>query len=472
MKNLKNHLVVITSLALLILNACSKDDELITDDPGVPIITEFGEAIGQAEEVTIGPDGGTINSSDGLLSVNIPQGALSGSTVISIQAITNQAPLGLGNGYRLGPEGLSFENPVTLTFHYNEELLDSNPAEFLWIVFQEGDGSWKAMLKSALHSDAKTVTVETSHFSDWSLGRFVDLSLNPIEKAVKKGEKVGLAVTGFSKGATKVDDELAPLIDSDENRLDLLSTDITKWRVVEWTLNGVKSPVSNNFGNLQSTENTASYTAPSNVPTPNVVSVSVELETTHGSGKTSTFYLTSNITILDSDLYLSFEFRGQTYIYYQIGFGGTVIEDPNNYSICMCFLTENKLSIGGSTFVNYEITDAFEIQLDNPSKGSHGLIGIGDGGNDDLDFLITEPYASYDMTEETRTRFDDRCIKETNESNHVTMNLTNYSGTSLSGVDGSFTGTLYYSDETYDPDCKSSTPYPISGNFHLLLLTQ
>jgi hypothetical protein len=147
MKNLKKHLIVITSLALLMLMACTKEDDPVTDDPGVPIITEFGETIGQAVEVTIGPDGGTINSSDGLLSVSIPQGALSGSTLISIQAITNQAPLGLGNGYRLGPEGLSFENPLTLTFHYNEELLDSNPADFLWIVFQESDGSWKAMLK-------------------------------------------------------------------------------------------------------------------------------------------------------------------------------------------------------------------------------------------------------------------------------------------------------------------------------------
>ena len=256
----------------------------------------------------------------------------------------------MGNGYRLGPEGLSFENPVTLTFHYSEELLDSNPAEFLWIVFQESDGSWKAMLKSALHSDAKTVTVETSHFSDWSLGRFVDLTLNPVSKTVKKGEKVELAITGFSKYAQIMDDDkLVQLISKLGKKisywLEFLSIRSIKWRVVEWTLNGVKSPVSNNFGNLQSTENTASYTAPSNVPKPNVVAVSVELETTLHGGVKSTFYLTSNITIFESDLYLKVEFRGQTYIYYQYGFNDAEIEDPNNYSMCICVLTENKLSI-------------------------------------------------------------------------------------------------------------------------------
>jgi len=473
MKNLKIHLVFVTSLTLLVFNACTKD-EGPGPDAGSPIITEFGEAIGPAVEVTIGPEGGTINSSDGLLSVTIPQGALSGSTVISIQPITNHAPLGLGNGYRLGPEGLNLGNPATLTFRYSDELLDSNPAEFLWIVFQESDGSWKAMLESALHSDAKTVTVETSHFSDWSLGRFVDLTLYPIRKTVKKGEKVEFAIAGFSNFAPLLDDKTVQLVakagQEDIYWLNYLSKEVVKWKIVEWTLNGVKSPVSNNFGNLQSTKNnTAIYTAPSNVPKPNIITVTVGLETTQGDLK-NTFYLTSKISIYESDLYLMVEFRGQTYIYYE--YGAEEIVDFNNYSPCLCFLTENKLSIGGSTFVKNGITDVFEIDFDNPSKGSRGLIGIDDGGSDDMSFMITNPYAWYDMAKETRTRFEDTCIEEKSVSNHVTMSLTKYSGTLRSEVEGSFVGTLYYSDETYQPDCKSSTPYPVSGNFRLLLLTQ
>jgi len=355
---------------LVLLNACNKEDVPIDDEPGSPIITASGEPIGQSDEVTIGSEGGTIHSSDGLLSVTIPPGALSIPTVISIQPVTNHAPLGLGNGYRLGPEGTSFDSPVTLTFHYTDELLDSKPADFLWIVFQEGDGTWKAMLKSALHSDAKTVTVETSHFSDWSLGRFVDLTLIPVSKTVKKGEKVEFAVTGFAKGDTEVDDELAPLLNTDIARLENLAKDNTKWRVVEWSLNGAKSPVSNSNGSLVSTEKTASYVAPSNVPKPNVVNVSVKLETTHGSAESSTFYLTSNITILESDLYLSVVFRGQTYIYYQYGAGDAVIEDPNNFSMSVCGLSENRLNVGGQTMVNNEITEAFGFYFDSPFKGS------------------------------------------------------------------------------------------------------
>jgi hypothetical protein len=472
MKNLKNYLVVVISITLVFTFACNKEDGPVFDNPGTPIITEFGEPIGQANEATIGSEGGTIQSSDGMLSLTIPQGALSSATVISIQPVTNQAPLGLGKGYRLGPEGLNFDNPVTLTFHYSEELLDSNPAEFLWIVFQEIDGSWKAMLNSALNSEAKTVTVETSHFSDWSIGRFVDLTLEPVSKSVKKGEKIELAVTGFSKGEVTAEDDLAPLIFSKIDPLDFLSTNELGWKVVEWTLNGVKTPVSNSNGSLKSTKLSASYTAPANVPKPNVVSISVELESSADIAGSSTFYLTSKITIYESDLYLKIEFRGQTYIYYQYGLDGSEIIDPENYSIVLCGLSENRLEVGAATYANFEAAETFQFYFDNPSEGSRAMIGLDDGGHDEMDFGILNPFAYYDMSEVTRTQSEDYCYFEKNESNLVTMTLTKYSGTLLSEVDGSFTGTLYYSDDSYEPECKSSTPYQVSGSFHLLLLIQ
>jgi hypothetical protein len=324
-----------------------------------------------------------------------------------------------------------------------------------------------------LESHAKTVTVETSHFSDWSLGRFVDLALDPAATEVIKGKTVGLAVTGFSKGNIKDDDDLGVLIPVGEvEKLIFLSKIETSWRIVGWNLNGVKSPVSNSNGSLQSAEKTASYTAPSKVPKPNVVTVSVELETTSIDNKNSTFFLRSDITILESGLYLTVEFRGKTYTYYQYGAGDAVIEDPNNFSMSVCGLSQNRLNVGGQTMVNNEITEAFGFYFDNPFKGSRGMIGSWDNGNDVLDFTIFNPIAHYDISKVTRTPSGDNCEEVINESNHVTMTLTNYLGTSLSQVDGSFIGTLYYSDQSYDIDCKSSTPYAVSGSFRLLLFTQ
>ena len=104
MKTSKKHTILFSLMIFIIICSCNKDNTSETGNPGSPIITGSGEPFGQPDQITIGPEGGTINSSDGLLSVNIPQGALLSSTVISIQPVTNQAPLGLGNGYRLGPK--------------------------------------------------------------------------------------------------------------------------------------------------------------------------------------------------------------------------------------------------------------------------------------------------------------------------------------------------------------------------------
>lgn len=470
MKNFKNYMFLITAVMLLFIGSCSKDNPIEPESPGSPITTEFGEPLGQAAQITIGPAGGTINSSDGLLTVTIPQGALSGSTVISIQPITNQAPLGLGNGYRLGPEGISFEKPVTLNFHYSEALLDSRPPEFLWIVFQESDGSWKAMLKSALNTGAKTVTVETSHFSDWSLGVFADLTLEPDSKTVAKGSKTELAIIGFVN--SKENDVVAPLVFPKDGLelLVFLSTHEYSFRVVEWTLNGVKAPVSNNFGSLQPSNNSASFTAPLNVPSPNTVAVSVKLERSSETGASSTYYLTSNITILKGKLFLKVHFKGNTYIYYQYGMDQTVTPDPNNFSIVHCELSEGRLHLGGGTYTNNVAKDAIEIFFDNPWTGSRGMVGLRDGGRDILNCAILDPYAYYDMANIIRTRDDDnKCYFEINESNQVTMNLTKYLGPADPEVKGSFIGTLYYEDQSYGPDCKSRSPYPISGDFNLIL---
>ncbi|MEZ5173490.1 MAG: hypothetical protein R2850_08280 [Bacteroidia bacterium] len=68
---------------------------------------------------------------------------MNSDTEISIQPITNTAPLGIANAYRLGPEGTTFSVPVTLSFNYLDEDINSFPEELLWIVTQKSDaGYW------------------------------------------------------------------------------------------------------------------------------------------------------------------------------------------------------------------------------------------------------------------------------------------------------------------------------------------
>ena len=475
MNKLLNTSLIFWFALVLFSSACKKDDNTSTPDVGQPLITDKGTAVGLSTTTTIGPDGGKVTSSDGILSLDIPQGALSEQTDISVQPISNEAPLGVGLGYRLTPEGTAFSVPITLTFHYTDEMLASNPAEFLWIVFQVADGSWNAMLKSTVDKNTKTVSVEATHFSDWTTGRFIDLSLNPASKSVKRNESVKLTVKGFSK-PPKNDDDLAPLIPTDVTTQDYIETNSEKYfqfRVKNWTLNGVNAPVNNKFGSLAASNNSADYTAPSSAPKPNVVAVTAELETDDVRGNKLSFQLVSNITVLDNDNYLQVTFRDSTYIMYQYGLDGSFPEDPSNEPIANCALSaDNILEFGGTTLTDNVAKEGLTFFFANPSVGSRSLTGAWEDGNDNVNFTYFDTYKDYSMLNITRTPGDNQtCEEDYKESGCITLTLTKYTGTMMSEVEGTFSGTLFYSDNDYEASCKSSTSYPISGEFHMLLFT-
>lgn len=88
---------------------------------------------------TIGPEGGTITSSDGKLTLEIPAGALDEDTEITIRRINPEDLPPEFEGiegerqYELGPEGLEFNIPIVMSKHIWHFLLllrdDSNNAE-------------------------------------------------------------------------------------------------------------------------------------------------------------------------------------------------------------------------------------------------------------------------------------------------------------------------------------------------------
>ncbi len=113
MQTLKK-LQTLTCIATLVLCIACGNDE-----PGIvskPIVTEKGTAQGTAITAIIGTTGGSLTSTDGRLTVTVPAGALTANTTISIQPISNEGPLGLGKGYRLSPEGITFQQPGNINF--------------------------------------------------------------------------------------------------------------------------------------------------------------------------------------------------------------------------------------------------------------------------------------------------------------------------------------------------------------------
>lgn len=186
--------ILFAIFSILLFSSCRKSKDAVpanTED--LTTSTAVGTTTGNAVKKTIDANGGQLTSADGTLQVIIPAGALASAKEISIQAVTNQLPGGVGNAYRLLPHGEQFSKPISIVVKYKVEDLKSTIAEFLDIAYQDADGSWLALTNPVLDKVNRKITVTTTHFSDWTF--FKSLELNPAEATVALSGNVDLKVT-------------------------------------------------------------------------------------------------------------------------------------------------------------------------------------------------------------------------------------------------------------------------------------
>jgi uncharacterized protein (TIGR02145 family) len=154
----------------VIINSCNKDTDQIDH-----LNSNSG---------LIGVDGGTITTASGA-SIIIPPGALSNSTEITIQSYEDQSTaqkytVALGNiagGVILGPDGLSFQESVTITIPLNKPL-GPDVSEVKIFYKDNGDPSnsnyptnysgWKQTnFVGKVNADRQSVTAQIYHFSEF-----------------------------------------------------------------------------------------------------------------------------------------------------------------------------------------------------------------------------------------------------------------------------------------------------------------
>jgi hypothetical protein len=122
---------------------------------------------GAVVSATIGAGGGQLNSADGILSVQIPAGAIASPTTFSVQQVSSPAAGSIGPTYDLEPSGSTFALPATLTFQYGLLQLAANVATPPGIgTFV--NGSWSPV-PSAVDANAQTVSASIAHLSTWAL---------------------------------------------------------------------------------------------------------------------------------------------------------------------------------------------------------------------------------------------------------------------------------------------------------------
>lgn len=175
-----------------------------------PAVTGVGIPDGPAVTTEIGPSGGSLSSADGILDITIPPGAVSSNTTFSVQPIANFCPGGKF-AYRLLPEGLTFTNPVTLTFHYTDEDIAGTLPEFLGIAYQGGDKIWYRLPSAIVDDVSKTISVQIKHFTDWTYIAALEISPSaPAVPVLQVNETLNLLVSGIDL-AGEEEDELPPL---------------------------------------------------------------------------------------------------------------------------------------------------------------------------------------------------------------------------------------------------------------------
>lgn len=136
------------------------------------VITEKGIPFGDIVTSTIGPDGGTISAADRGATLVIPRGALSANTSISIQAVTNTFPTGVGDhAYQFLPEGLVFAIPASLTLVYDTAENQGVSSAGLVIANQQSDGSWMHDAEVKADENRFTLTGDMEHFSTWTIAK-------------------------------------------------------------------------------------------------------------------------------------------------------------------------------------------------------------------------------------------------------------------------------------------------------------
>jgi hypothetical protein len=274
-------------------------------------VTPLGTPEGFPVVETVGPAGGTVSCAAGRPELVIPAGVLAAPTDITIQPITNTMPNGIGQAYRLGPEGLTFAVPVKISFNpISDELNGSDPG-FVSLPSQAAEDTWEAYPTQVADVANGSISVDSLHFSEW--GANPHYTLVPRSAVANVHEQFTLTLSECGNIDTPkplVRDPQTGQLSSGCTYKALVCRGASTALLDQWKLDGnaiAVSPAS--LGTLVPTNSArAGYKAPDKVPNASLVVASARLQ---AEGQTATPRLNSAIRIIDQPGYRFYAERKQ-----------------------------------------------------------------------------------------------------------------------------------------------------------------
>jgi hypothetical protein len=145
---------------------------------------------------TIGPAGGTLEITETSsplygVKVEIPGGALNSNTTITISLANPEPPSPntaekVSKTISLGPEGIIFNSPVSISIPYNQKNFDESSLQ----IYEYNGYSWEGVTFKNLNSGNNIISALTGHFSQYAV-------LAP-KATIPAADKFDPAIDGFS----------------------------------------------------------------------------------------------------------------------------------------------------------------------------------------------------------------------------------------------------------------------------------
>ncbi|MDX2052481.1 MAG: hypothetical protein SFV15_08830 [Polyangiaceae bacterium] len=197
-------------LALLGTFACAKEDDPQGNVPADSMANvEMNTPPPDDGVGTVGSAGGTVVSADGVLTLNVPAGALSADVMFTIRPVAmadwsttmvGLAPVG-GAVYAIEPEGTSFASPATLTWRFPTmptEATVSGRLVFLFGLAESANGA----LGTHIETDTKTMGANGS-------GLLVESRIGHLSRHMLTGR--GILWSGTDSGTMKYAHEVGSI---------------------------------------------------------------------------------------------------------------------------------------------------------------------------------------------------------------------------------------------------------------------